>query len=239
MTWKVGFQPRETNISLIPKVLKQLRGICEFCRDTCSRFSQQATIALLWGLQKIKSGELMRLQQPPTISPERKKRGRTRQRNETALEKCWFLALGLWAWQRSNKKPSSDLLRFCYTPQTRNTKSLKSKLSEWPKYTLLSERSVHLEMNILQTWHTHFTSIMWHIFASWNWIFMVENVGILKLSIRIDWIGIMWPLQTNGPKTTKLSVNAYLFFLLHTEAAKSVIHFIYNVLQLKNVLQTP
>lgn len=25
---------------------------------------------------------------------------------------------------------------------------------------------------------------------------MVENVGILKLSIRIDWIVIMWPLQT-------------------------------------------
>lgn len=40
----------------------------------------------------------------------------------------------------------------------------------------------------------------------------------------------------NGPKTTKLSVNAsanLFFFLLHTEAAKSVIRFIYNVLQLK------
>lgn len=146
------------------KVLKQLRGICEFCRDTCSRFSQQATIALLWGLQKIKSGELMRLQQPPTISPERKKRGRTRQRNETALEKCWFLALGLWAWQRSNKKPSSDLLRFCYTPQTRNTKSLKSKLSK---------------MNILQEVKNEHTTDMAHPFYFYN----VTYFCIMKLDI--------------------------------------------------------
>lgn len=94
MTWKVGFQPCETNIRLIPKVLKQLRGTCEFCGDRCSWFSQQATIVLLWGLQN----QIRRVNEAPAapyhISWE-KKRGRTRPSNETAPEKCWFLALGL------------------------------------------------------------------------------------------------------------------------------------------------
>lgn len=196
MTWKVGFQPCETNIRLIPKVLKQLRGTCEFCGDRCSWFSQQATIVLLWGLQN----QIRRVNEAPAapyhISWE-KKRGRTRQSNETAPEKCWFLALGLSELDSAAIK--GPVLTYCVC-------GIRSPDQKYEEFEVTTVRVTWIHTKVYEissfwklTCYRHdtpiFTSVMWHIFA-WNWIFMVENVGILMLSIRIDWNVIMWQSQT-------------------------------------------
>ncbi len=93
-----------------------------------------ATIALLWELQN----QIRRVNEAPTapyhLSWE-KKRGRTR--NEMALEKCWFLALGLSELDSAAIK--GPVLTRTFLLQTRNTRSLKSKLLEWPQYMLHSE----------------------------------------------------------------------------------------------------
>lgn len=93
-----------------------------------------ATIALLWELQN----QIRRINEAPTapyhLSWE-KKRGRTR--NEMALEKCWFLALGLSELDSAAIK--GPVLTRTFLLQTRNTRSLKSKLLEWPQYMLHSE----------------------------------------------------------------------------------------------------
>lgn len=167
MTWKVGFQPCETNIRLIPKVLRQLHGTCEFCGNRCSWFSQQATIVLLWGLQN----QIRRVNEAPTapyhISWE-KKRGRTRQRNETALEKCWFLALGLSELDSAAIKGLVLTYCVCATlpgPEIRGvwSQNCQSDLNtHWGLWDQLIWR---------WTCYRHdtpiFTSVKWHIFA-WN-----------------------------------------------------------------------